>query len=128
MDIQHGKPYYGSLVREWDDRKSGQQMTEAIVLTRAEIEVFECLGRGWGYERTAEYLGIKRGTVYVLAGRIAAKLPNPEHLKPYQLVYAWAHDQLVRKAVLQEQEERTAAARRAFGFVAEERLRKIGRP
>lgn len=59
-------------------------------LTRAEEEVAECLAHGWSYQRAATFLGIQKGTVYVLAGRIAAKLPNPEELKPYQLVYQWA--------------------------------------
>lgn len=67
-----------------------------IILTRAENEVAEGLARGWSYQRTAAHLGIKKGTVYVLCGRIATKLGdaglNPNELRPYQLVYGWARD------------------------------------
>lgn len=60
------------------------------ILTRAEEGVASGLARGWSYARTAKHLGIAKGTVYVLAARIAKKLENPEDLKPYQLVYQWA--------------------------------------
>lgn len=62
------------------------------VLTRAEEEVAEGLAKGWSYKRIAKWLGIEKGTVYVLAARIAGKLDNPNELKPYQLVYGWARD------------------------------------
>lgn len=71
------------------------------VLTRAEEEVADALAQGWSYRRIADWLGIKKGTVYVLAGRIALKLEiqglNPNELKPYQLVYGWARDRQMKR-------------------------------
>lgn len=59
-------------------------------LTRAEEEVAEGLANGWSYKQIANWLGVRKATVYVLAGRIACKLDNPNELKPYQLVFQWA--------------------------------------
>jgi FixJ family two-component response regulator len=71
------------------------------VLTRAEEEVADGLAKGWSYRRVATHLGIKKGTVYVLAGRIAGKLEaaglNPNEVKPYQLVFGWARDRRERR-------------------------------
>lgn len=81
---------------------SRDSMSEPV-LTRAEKEVAEYLAKGWGYGRIAQWLGIKKGTVYVLCGRIAEKLSkaglNPDKLKPYQLVYGWARDHYKRQGV-----------------------------
>jgi len=61
-------------------------------LTRAEIEVGECRGKGWDCPRIAEWLGIQPSTVQWHVENIAAKLDNPDDLKPMDLVlFYFAH-------------------------------------
>ena len=60
------------------------------VLTPAEAKVADSLAQGWSCIRVAQSLNIKKKTVYVHVMNIAWKLPNPDDLKPYQLVSRWA--------------------------------------
>jgi hypothetical protein len=76
-------------------------------LTRAEKEVIEVIAEGWSYRRIAEWLGICESTVHTHVGHIASKLPNPDDIKPYHLVFLWsAH----RKWLLDRQARGTDAA------------------
>ncbi len=60
------------------------------LLTRAQREVVEAIAEGWSYRRTADWLGVCESTVHSHVGHIADKLPNPDDIKPYQLVFLWA--------------------------------------
>lgn len=61
-------------------------------LTPAEEKIADSLAQGWSCIRVAQMLNIKKKTVYVHVMNIAAKLPNPNDLKPYQLVSRWAFE------------------------------------
>lgn len=59
------------------------------VLTRAQLEVADCMAQGWQYARISEWLGITEATVRVHVLNIALKLPDDD-IPPYQRVFLWA--------------------------------------
>lgn len=59
-------------------------------LSSREWEVARLVGMGFDCERIGLLLQIRPKTVHVHVYNIAAKLPNPDELKPYALVLLWA--------------------------------------
>lgn len=62
-------------------------------LTPAEDQVARLVAHGYDYPRIAITLAVSPRTIAVHVHRIAAKLPNPDGLKPYTLVLLWAAHQ-----------------------------------
>lgn len=67
-------------------------MTEPV-LTHAEERIAAMLADGLSCTRIAQLLSVKKKTVYVHITNIAAKLDNPNELKPYSLVARWAYQE-----------------------------------
>lgn len=61
-----------------------------LPLTAREWEVSRLVAKGLDCDRIATALGIEPATARVHVYNIAAKLPNPDELKPYTLVLLWA--------------------------------------
>lgn len=59
-------------------------------LTPREKEIAALMGKGWDCKRIANALGIKPPTVRRFVEQIAAKLTNPEEIRPSPLVALWA--------------------------------------
>lgn len=59
-------------------------------LTPTEERVSICVGHGMDYDTISARLGMEPETARVHVCNIAAKLENPDHLKPYILVLLWA--------------------------------------
>lgn len=59
-------------------------------LTPTELKVARLVSAGADYQTIGLRLGMAEATAAVHVHRIAAKLPNPDDLKPYTLVLLWA--------------------------------------
>lgn len=62
-------------------------------LTPAEARVARCVGLGMDYDAIGARTCTTARTARVHVINIAAKLPNPDGLKPYTLVLLWAAHQ-----------------------------------
>jgi DNA-binding NarL/FixJ family response regulator len=62
-------------------------------LTPTELRVARLVSIGYDRPRMASLLGMAESTVGCHVCNIAAKLPNPDGLKPYTLVLLWAAHQ-----------------------------------
>lgn len=58
-------------------------------LTPVEQEIADCVLKGWGYCRIAQYRHISRWTARNVVHEIAAKLPPYGDLRGYSLVLYW---------------------------------------
>jgi DNA-binding NarL/FixJ family response regulator len=59
-------------------------------LSPRQREVVDEIRRGKSYEEIARELRLSRRTVAVHVNRVAAKLENPDGLRPYLAVFEWA--------------------------------------
>lgn len=59
-------------------------------LTARQEQVVDGVRRGASYDEIAREMQIRRRTVAVYVERIAARIPNPDGLRPYLAVFLWS--------------------------------------
>lgn len=81
----------GILTHEPESHGDGGMVT--LRLSPQLARVVAGIRRGASYEEIAVEMQIGRRTVATYTERIAAKLENPEGLRPYLLVFEWSRRQ-----------------------------------
>lgn len=61
----------------------------SAAFTARQREMFPYFARGWDSRRIAERFGVSWRTVEAAVNTIAAKIPNPDGIKPKALVTIW---------------------------------------